>query len=178
MISAKERERKRRQIIIVDRTICYHCKTPGMLSNDVYCPNCGFPQGLSESEQWKFIINYRKQKSAIKDAESMVKKGRNFLFIVAGFNLLAFIEEDSIILIIGLLISSMYVLLALWSNKKPFPALLTGLIFYVTMNLFFGLFDPAYIMSGLIWKIAIIGALLYALYSVKYMEKLRQEIRK
>tara|TARA_B100000780_G_C21084623_1_gene436914 strand:- start:949 stop:1488 length:540 start_codon:yes stop_codon:yes gene_type:complete len=163
------------QIIIKDRSICYHCKQEGLKPENKYCPNCGFPQNGTDQEQRKFIIDFRKKKSAIREAKTMVERGRNFLFIVAFLNFISFIGGGTVVLIIGGIISSIYVGLAFWSIRKPFPALLTGLIFYGVLNLFFGILAPMFLLSGIIWKIAIVVALLFALYSVKDIEKLQKE---
>jgi ribosomal protein L37E len=177
-ISAQERDRRRRQIVIKDRSVCYHCKQEDLKVEDKFCHMCGFPQNGSEQEQRMFIINNRRKKSEIKEAKTMVTRGRNFLFIVAGLNMLSFIGGGTTVLIIGLIISAVYLGLGVWASSKPFPALLTGLIFYITLNLFFGILDVSYLLSGLIWKIAVIGSLTFALYSVKDIEKLQQEIAK
>lgn len=177
-ISAQERDRRRRQIVIMDRSVCYNCKQEGLKVDERFCSKCGFPQNGSEEDQRMFIINNRRKKSEIREAKTMVTRGRNFLFIVAGLNILSFIGGGATVLIIGLIISSIYLGLGFWASSKPFPALLTGLIFYITLNLFFGILDVSYLLSGLIWKIAVIGALVFAMYSVKDIENLEQEIAK
>lgn len=177
-LSARERYERRREINIPDLSVCYLCKQTNLNKDDKFCLNCGFPQGGTQSEQWKFIIENRKKKSAIRESQKIINRGRNILFIVAALNILPFLFGDNIVLLIGLIISGIYIGLGFWSIKKPFPAILTGLVFYVTLYLFFGILDPMNFLRGLMWKVIISGALLFALYSIKDLEKLKKEVVK
>ena len=177
-LTGRERDSRRSQIVIADKSVCHHCKKTGLIELEKFCPNCGFPQGGTEKEQWKFIITYRKKKSAIRESLKSVDRGRNFLFIVAALNIITYVGAETAVLIIGLIISGIYVGLGFWAKKRPYPALITGLIFYVTLYILFGLIDHAYFLYALIWKIAIVGSLLFAAYSVKDAEQLKKEIAK
>lgn len=174
--SGRQRDRRRVQIVIKDYSICYVCKQEGLTESDKFCPNCGFPQRGEYNDQWRFIINQRKKKSSIREAKDLVARGRNILFLVAGFNVLSFIGTDNTTLAVGVIISLMYLGFGIWAAKKPFPALLTGLVVYVTINLFFGIFEPYFLVSGLLLKVAIVGTLAYAVYSSKESEKLEKEV--
>ncbi len=98
------------------------------------------------------------------------------MFIVAGLNMLSFASGDTLSIIIGLIISSIYLGLAFWAGKNPFPALLTALLFYVSLQLFIAMIDIEYFLSGVLLKIAVAGTLLYAIYAVKDVERMRKEL--
>jgi hypothetical protein len=176
-LSAQERDRLRRMVVIHDISVCYHCKQKDLNAEEMFCPNCGFPQKGTQEEQRKFILEYRLKHSAIREGKKNITRARNYLFFVAFLNFMTFAFAGSIGIIIGLILAGIYVGLALWSIKKPFPALLTGLITYVTLLIFFGILDPINLLAGVFWKIAIIVALVYAIYSVKDIEKLEKEVK-
>lgn len=175
-LTAQERDRLRRMIYIPDISVCYHCKQKDLNPEEKYCTNCGFPQLGSQEEQRNFILGHRIKKSNLREAKTNISRARNYLFGVAFLNFISFALAGNIGIIIGLILAAIYVGLGLWSNTKPFPAFLTGLIVYVTLTAFFGILEPLTLLSGLFWKIAIIGALSYGLYSVKDVEKLEKEI--
>ena len=179
-LTAQERDKLRRIVVIRDKSICYHCKQKDLNTNEMFCPNCGFPQGGTQEEQRKFIMDFRLKNSAIREGKKMITRARNYLFFVAFLNFISFAASGAgaIGYIIGLIIAGIFAGLAFWSINKPFPALLTGLITYVVLTIFFGILEPMSLLAGLIWKIAIIGALVFAIYSVKDVEKLEKEIEK
>jgi|LauGreDrversion4_2_1035121.scaffolds.fasta_scaffold351883_2 uncharacterized membrane protein len=173
-LTGRERDELRRKVVVLDKTVCFHCKKTNLTEEDIYCPNCGFPQQKSEEEQKKFIVDYRKTKSAIKEEKDTINSAKRYLYIAAVVNMIPFISDEILVLIIGLSISLVFVVLAIWINKKPFAAILTGIIFYITLYLFFGLLDATLFISGIIWKIVIVGTLFSALNSVKKLEQLKQ----
>jgi len=175
-LSARERDQQRRQIFIADRTVCYSCKHTGLTAENLFCPVCGFPQHGTQQEQYKFIVDQRVKRSTIRESEDVVSRGRTYMFIVAGLNLLSFAGGDAASMVVGIIISSMYCALAVWAGRNPFPALLTGLLFYVSINLFFALLSFEYFLAGLLVKIAVAGTLLYAIYAVKDIERMRKEL--
>ena len=71
------------------------------------------------------------------------------------------------------MVSAIFIALSFWVNKNPFAALLTALIVYVSLQLFLAIFDPMYVLGGLIFKIMITGAFVYGLYSAKAIERLK-----
>jgi hypothetical protein len=66
-----------------------------------------------------------------------------------------------------------FLLLAVWSRKKPATAFLTSLIFYGCIIVALALLDPASILKGIIFKILIIIALYKAYTMAKEYEALK-----
>jgi ribosomal protein L37E len=163
-------------IYIPDISVCYHCKKKDLNPEEKFCPDCGFPQLGTQEEQRNFILGHRIKKSNLREAKTNIIRARNYLFGTALLSFISFLNAGSIGIIIGLIMAAIYVGLGFWSNTKPFPAFLTGLIVYVTLIVFFGILEPLTLLSALFWKIAIIGALSYGLYSVKDVEKLEKEV--
>ncbi|MFT6715885.1 MAG: ribosomal protein L37E [Saprospiraceae bacterium] len=175
-LTAQERDRQRRRIVISDKTTCHHCKSKGLKLDEKHCPNCGFPQQGNEVEQRRFIVGVRKKKSEINEGRKNIRYGTRMLFLVAGLNGVSYIGTSGADLVVGIIISGIYVFLAFLSKKKPFPSIMTGLILYFCLYLLYGLLDPMNLVAGIIFKIMIIGALIYALYAVKDIERLNKEI--
>jgi hypothetical protein len=71
-----------------------------------------------------------------------------------------------------------YLILAAWSNKNPFGAILTAFIIYITLIVINAFFDPATIIQGIIIKIFFIGALIKGTRSAKEAEGFKKELEK
>jgi hypothetical protein len=63
-------------------------------------------------------------------------------------------------LVIGLVVSALYIGLWKWSEHQPLGATATGLGIFVTLHLANAVVDPATIMQGIIVKIAILVLLI------------------
>jgi RNA polymerase subunit RPABC4/transcription elongation factor Spt4 len=174
--STTHRSRARNQIVIPDYSICYHCKEEGLEETNTFCPNCGFPQFGTQLEQRKFILNFRKQKTKIRKTKESASRARYMLIFAGIVKFFMFIGWGPIVLLIGLIISSIYIGLGIWSKKKPLPAILTGLIFFITLNTFLAIIDYRIVLSDLFLNIPIFFGLIIGLFSVLYSEKIKKEI--
>lgn len=142
-----------------------------MSADDVFCPDCGFPQRGTEAEQRRFVVEKRKERATLEDHRDMVRKARNYLLITALLNMVSFISNEPVVLIVGAIISGIFVGLSFWAARQAYPALLTALLTYISIQLFFALFDAMYLLSGLLWKIVIVGTLIFALRSARELQK-------
>jgi hypothetical protein len=167
-------------ITIADLSTCYYCNSSPLTEGIVFCPSCGFPQRGLEDDQKKFITNKRILLIQLDGMHDKVKKARNALFITAGVMLLsygvAFVQYGSAVMIEGGVVISAFVGFGFWANKNPFPAVLTGLIFLLTLYVLYAIVNPATIVSGIIIKIAIIAALVYGLKAALQAKKLKAEL--
>ncbi|HEY4149015.1 MAG TPA: hypothetical protein VGM41_08805 [Chitinophagaceae bacterium] len=68
-----------------------------------------------------------------------------------------------------------FLLLGVWSDKKPIPAIICGLVLYVALSILNFVADPGTITSGIIIKALIIVGLVRALVSALDAEKIRKE---
>lgn len=120
--------------------------------------------------------------------ELTIKKARNALFWVAGLVFLAEIIStirdssgfDMFVFVFALLISGIFIALALWTKKKPYTALLTGLVLYIAYILFVaginGYVDGTTgflkgIFSGIIAKAIILGILIRAIPDARALQE-------
>ncbi|SFP68204.1 zinc ribbon domain-containing protein [Parafilimonas terrae] len=123
--------------------ICHHCNYVNE-TEFLYCTNCGYPlQNKQGSNSYKQRIEQRK--TALLKAENAVLAARVVLYIIASFLSLGFFfifaesNRKYIVVLMALLLSGLFFLLASWSRKNPFPALLTSfimLIAFSTINIF------------------------------------------
>lgn len=115
-----------------------------------------------------------------------VKKARNALYIAAG---LIFLSEmigmarlggfDSFVFIFALVEAGIFVALALWAKKKPYTAVVTGLIVFVAIIAFSvfingkvygaeGVFKA--LVGGIIFKVIILVGLIRPLKDAKELQ--------
>ncbi len=124
--------------------------------------------------------------------ETAVKKARNALFWTAG---LVFLGEmismlrsetgfDPIIFVIALFEAGIFVALALWTKKKPYTAVVTGLIAFLGIialsAVAFGILEGAAgvmkaLISGIIVKVIILVTLIKALSDARALQKAKEE---
>ncbi len=116
--------------------------------------------------------------------ESKVKNAKMWLFIVGGFTIALalfyfFFRYDRLNVlstVIDCTIGLVYIGLAFFVNKKPYTAVLVGLILYISTIVLTGVFDPTTLMSGWLFKIIIIAALVSGLKAAKQVVELRHEL--
>ncbi len=116
--------------------------------------------------------------------ESKVKNAKMWLFIVGGFTIalalfyffFRYHQLNVLSTVIDCTIGLVYIGLAFFVNKKPYTAVLVGLILYISTIVLTGVFDPTTLMSGWLFKIIIIAALVSGLKAAKQVVELRHEL--
>lgn len=178
----RERRLKRSQIVINDLTTCYFCKSVGLKEHDKFCPNCRFPQRGSQIEMKRFLGDVSKKKDLLADQQKAVRRARNILYFLGGFNLLfaftAFFPDqfDVATSIGGLIGAAIYFGLGVWSKRKPFAAILSGFFIFTVFIVMNAIVDAHTIYQGILWKVLIIGGFIYGYKGVKESEKLEEEL--
>jgi hypothetical protein len=164
-----------------DLKVCFYCSSSPLPETIVFCPSCGFPQRGSELEQKRFIVGRKQLGKNVNESEASIGIARIVLFALGLLDgavaAWCFSQGNRIDGIAYASIAAIYIGLGLWAGKKPFPALLTGLIVYLTFLLLAAIVDPASILSGLILKIAIGSAFVYGMRAVKNSEDLRKQMQ-
>jgi hypothetical protein len=172
---------ERNKIVIKDFTVCYFCKTKGLTESDLFCPNCAFPQRGTGQEQHKYVGEHMVQKIRLDEMGDAVKKAQNMLFAISGLTLIPYAlgaatAHDGAIFGIGVFIAALYAGLAFWSRKQPFPAILTGLILYVSMWALYTIINPINFFSGIIYKIMGLSALYYGIQAARNYDNLKKQV--
>ncbi len=164
-----------------DLKVCFYCDSSPLPGEAFFCPSCGFPQRGTEPEQRRFILNKKQMDKNVKETEASIGIARIVLFglglLNGGIGAWWLSNEDRIGGITQLVVAAIYVALGLWAGKKPFPALLTGLILYLTFVLLTAIINPLTLFSAIIIKIAIVSSLIYGMRAVKIAENMRNRMK-
>ena len=106
-----------------------------------------------------------------------VRNARITLYVIAGLSLLSIVllpplEDLAKYIAIGLVvfIAAVYVALGLWSKKKPFTAILIGLIVFVVLQVLNAIADPSTLLQGWYIKIAVPLFLILGLRNAKEIQ--------
>ena len=163
---------------------CEHCNTP-VEEIDSFCQQCGFPVKGTLEEKSLFHSRISFQKEQLEKKHNDVRKGRASLFVLAAlFGLYAavlFFTEDHFkntlaAVIVYLVLSVIFLLLANWSIEKPVAALISGLSLYVALELLNIIIEPISLGRGILLKIFIILYLTKALQSAFEARKLSKAL--
>lgn len=161
---------------------CENCNAQ-VVSTVKFCNSCSFPVTGSEDDKRSFRLSIGSKKRQVKDALEKIKTCKTIIYILAGILFITglvvgFVQDDYASMIVNLCISLLYLILAAWSEKNPFGAILTAFIIYITLILINFFVDPATIFSGLLFKILFIGAFVKGVRSAKEAKDILVELEK
>lgn len=148
---------------------------------DAFCDNCGYPLKGSETEQQDFIVNRTYKEIDLEEYTKQIKKAGMTLYLIAAFMLLGGVilyatSKETAILIGSVIISGLFVSLGFWSRKKPLAAIVSGAALYAILIILSAIENPLSIVSGIIWKILIIGAFIRGIKAAIDAEKVKKEL--
>jgi hypothetical protein len=160
-------------------TICPYCKTE-VSQVAIHCESCGFPLTGTEKEKAIFIGQQTMRKSKVAGSEKMIYRAQIILYVIAGLQalngLLAYFSFNSIVdLILHFIIGSMLAAFSYLSPKKPILFVSLALCVILFYYLLLYLANPMFLFQGIIWKVAIIMALLYTLYNAVEVHNLKKK---
>lgn len=114
-----------------------------------------------------------------------IRNARILLYVIAGLTLLGLINLtpfDTAVRIVAavvvILFAAVFVVLALWTKKKPYTALLCALIFYLCLEMAGDLMDPTNIFRGWILKVVVIILLILGLRNGKESQNMMETFGK
>ncbi|MBP2831599.1 hypothetical protein J8281_05300 [Aquimarina sp. U1-2] len=148
---------------------CPACKKE-VASNEDICPTCDFPFNGSEKEKSIHIGRFINKKGIIIDSNNALKGIRNILFIVATFQILKLLISinqgfnDIFTIGIYVFLSLTFILSGILVKKSPLLFTIFPLILLLGLYFLQYLVDPTSIYSGIFFKIAIIGGMLYSVF--------------
>ena len=114
--------------------------------------------------------------------ERTLKNARIWLYVIAGLQFIMGIieynrEDDPVIgwtaFGIDAFIAVGFLVLALWSRKKPVPAFTIALVSYIVLHVGFSILDPSNLVRGIIIKILVIVALVKANRDARKYEEMK-----
>ena len=114
-----------------------------------------------------------------------VKKAQGILFAIAAVELIGIFmapKEPAIVrttvIIASITVALIFAGLALWTKRKPFDAIITGLIIYSLLIILGALLDPATILNGILLKVVIYVLLISALSNARDVQRWKDSMRK
>ena len=160
------------------------CCSESVNPNHEFCPICNFPLTATEEEQNEFIYKRGYKQIELNELKEKTGKAANTFYFIAGLLLLwgiiDFFKEEPgdlriyIIAIYGFL-AVVFLLLGVWSNKMPIPAIISGLALYLTITILDFVEEPEMMARGLLVRGLIVAGLIRALMSAINAAKIRRE---
>lgn len=161
--------------------VCDHCKEEVSMT-DRFCLSCGFPANGTEDEQRTYRLKISSSKDLLKEAEKKIREAKIIIYVLTALTFLmgtiaGFGNDDLASLIVNLLLCTLYLIFAAWSNKNPFRAILTCFIVYLTIQVLNAIVEPATIMQGIIVKFIFIAVFLKGIQSANEAKHLLKELK-
>lgn len=155
--------------ITIQHPLCSQCSTE-ITEASKFCTYCGFPENGDEKEKAIFHAKRAMKKNQIKDAHKKINSARNTLYWMAGLFFITglfifFTVDDMATLIASTILAIIYLVLAYWSQKKPFAALLSALLLYLMVIAVNAIVDPTTLYKGILIKIIILSFLMKGISS-------------
>jgi len=127
---------------------------------------------------------FDEQEFSIQEYDKHIRQARNALFVVAGIILLNAVilfkdyPFDIEVMWLDYLIWTVYIggfiALALWTKKKPYYAIVGGLILMGVFIIINAIIEPGTIFKALIFKIAVIVFLIKGLGDAKEAQQMKE----
>jgi len=160
---------------------CSHCNE-SISSEDVFCPNCGYPENGDQKEKDKFEYRIKLRKNVLNDAKKKLKNVKILLWVLAALNLvlgIIFLMEDLTFYDgIGLIISAIvFSACVFWVNKQPLTGILAAFIFWLLLQFSVVFTDPALLLNGIILKLVFIGIFVKGISSAKDYNEYSQKLQ-
>jgi hypothetical protein len=129
--------------------------------------------------------------NALEEAISMegydkpVRNARIILFVAAAMQLFSIFTignlpqpNKALAISINIFIAIVYILLALWTMKRPYTAIITALVFYTSWILLNAVLQPATLIQGFILKILVYVLLIMALNNAREVQRWKDTLNK
>ncbi|HMH24125.1 MAG TPA: hypothetical protein VK563_20215 [Puia sp.] len=141
------------------------------------------PSTSGEQPQEESI--FQEDEFSMKGYDKHIKNARIMLFVIGGLQLFGVFTSMSlpdparwISMTVYIVFGLVFAGLGLWTHKKPYAALLTALIIYLSLQVIGGIYDPTTIYKGLILKIGILVMLIIGLRNAKEAQDMERAFGK
>jgi hypothetical protein len=163
---------------------CKSCSAEAAADNQ-FCTSCGYPLNGSEDEQKKFLMDKSYKELNLDEANKQVKRASHALYYIAGATLLGSLivygvgkdsSQSGTVLLINVIIALIFAAIGFWCPRKPLAAIITGASFYALIFILNAVSNPLTILSGIIFKIFIVGCFIRGIKAALEAEKLKKEL--
>lgn len=158
---------------------CKYCRAE-VSSELTFCNVCNYPINGTEKEQSSFIAKQITQKQDVQQAFERIKRSRIVLFVIGAFYIVVPFTPLMMIntvfeFFITFGLGIIFVGFGLLTYKMPLMATGIPLALIVVYYLILLMINPMYLVSGILWKIAIIIGLGVGFFGVKKANKILKE---
>lgn len=170
---------------ITDETIyCKSCSAQATV-DDQFCAGCGYPLKGTADEQKRFLMDKSYKELNLDEAQKQVKKASYALYYISGATLLGGLivygmnkdaSQSGTILLVNTAIAVIFAAIGIWCIRKPLAAIITGASFYALIVILNAVSNPLTIVSGIIFKIFIVGCFIRGIKAALEAEKLKKEL--
>jgi hypothetical protein len=166
-------------------SVLCNCCFKHINESDSFCDSCGYPLMGTDQEQRYFISVRNSREIDLDDANNKIKKAGYVLYYIAGatviMGLIAYTttkdkETAQFTLITNVILAVIYAGLGLWSNRKPLAVIISGFSLYVLILVLNAVVSPLTIVSGIFFKIIVIGFFIRGVKSAIDAEKIKKEL--
>src|SRR5690606_16779456 len=170
------------EVPLVAMLPCENCSYENP-SDRKFCSQCSFPIAGTAEEKSSFWLSVSRRKRLLSDAHDKIKSAKTVIYVLAGlffvFGLIAgFGMDDFLTMIINIVMSLVYLILAAWSSRNPFGAILTAFIIYITVQLINFIVEPTTLFQGIIIKAIVVVALIKGIRSAQEARRYMSELEK
>ncbi|MGZ3776027.1 MAG: hypothetical protein ACXVI9_00065 [Mucilaginibacter sp.] len=170
---------------ITEETVyCKSCAAQAT-ANDQFCNSCGYPLKGAEQEQKKFLMDKSYKELNLDEANKQVKRASYALYYIAGATLLSGLilygvnkggSQNGTVLLVNTIIAVIFAAIGIWCPRKPLAAIITGASFYALIVILNAVSNPLTILSGIIFKIFIVGCFIRGIKAALEADKLKKEL--
>lgn len=150
---------------------------------ETFCNRCGFPQNGTQDQMDNFLRNQFMEKEKIEAAKKKIKNAKIMLGIVAGLQVLGGLiflaaddQDGGLVMGIQLIVALLFLGCMFWVDKNPVTAMIVALSIYILIILIGALADPATLVSGILVKVLVIGALARGITAAREAKHIQESI--
>jgi predicted neutral ceramidase superfamily lipid hydrolase len=166
----------------MEQIICPNTKCKEKVKDsDEFCPNCKYPLKGTEKEKSLFVGQQILKKDKVSLAKGHRKVTKYILIFLGVINLISLIitwtfnNINPIDNYIPLVLGFVFISLAIYAEKKPLISISVGLGLLLILYISNYLIDPDSLLSGIKFKIMIIGIFIYGLVVNIQAQKIQEE---
>jgi len=169
--------------ITTQHTNCASCFNQ-VNDNDAFCTSCGYPMKGSEEEQQKFLMDKSYKELNLEEAQKQVKKASYAMYYIAGATMLGGlifygVNKDGnggTLFLVNSILAILFAAIGFWCTRMPLAGVITGTSLYALIFILNAVSNPLTILSGIIFKIFIIGCFIRGIKSALEAERLKKDL--
>ncbi len=152
----------------MEKQICPGCKTKYEENLPSHCENCNYPFCGTKQEQGRFIGQQISMRHLANNTNKLTMALRIILIVWAAGTVALLIKTSPGILriVVNIVLASVFLPASILAGKKPFISFLTAFVVFAIALAITGISNPAGLLSGIILKLGLLGALGYSIYNM------------